>query len=654
MRVVKSKKQKILKEIHLINWRCYQNEKIALNISLEENKHIQVIFGSNGYGKTSILEAITWCLYGSKVISNPELNRKEYFNRVTLQDNPTLEICVELTFLCGDDIYKINRTAQRTLNGSVPSVKGGSDPNFYINGESKIDSREWVEMLLPYDCREFFFFDGLEIKRYAQQTQTPKAREAIEKVLGIPAIRNLKEDTERVIEELNKTLDEITKSNQYLNQLKAQRDQLQEKIQTKENQLQVAQEDIKAAQEILESSKEKARQVDVIKEKLQQLENLKERKNRQEDRKGDIEKQIKKAFERAPLALMRTFMAQVGSELQSKSINTAKRYGSVEQLKKLLNSDICLCGKCIDEASRKYISSKLKRIEEESKNLNTDSIRQSDLGNRLAALSQSSFPDIDNLTLQCYQREEELQEIEQTQAGLRKDTEGYSLEDIDFWKRYEEQEAQVRQQKSKRDDLNSQIQDLRNEKRNKQHEIEKLASEDKTTETISKQLKLARNFYYAVQELIDWRIEERRKTIEEVTTDIYRQVTNKPEEYKGVKISEEYKINVETWFEKDLNPDTLSAGEKEVLAFSLIVGLNLASGATAPLVMDTPFGHLDIEHQRNIVKALPSFPSQVIILATDRDLPPAILSELESDIAQIYNIRRPEGKPDISSIELEE
>lgn len=651
MQIVETHNKKILKEIHLINWRCYQNEKISLN--LEFNKKIQIIFGSNGYGKTSILQAITWCLYGSEVISNPELTRGEYFNRVALQSNPNLELSVELTFVCNNDIYKINRKARRTLNGTTPSIKGGTEARVNINGENKTDSREWIETLLPCSCREFFFFDGLEIKRYAQQTQTKEAREAIEKVLGIPEIKNLKKDTEKVITELSNQLDEVTKANHDLNKLQEERDQLQESIETKQDQLQVIKEEIRAAQEILESSKEKARQVDVIREKLQQLEDIEQRKNRYEERIIDKEKEIKSVFEKAPIALMRRFMSEVASDLQSKSINTVKRSGSVEQLRTLLNSDICLCGRCIDEEARQYICSELQRIEETSNNLNTESIKQNDLGNKLAALSKNNFPDIYKLTLQRDQMEDELQEIEQTQVRLRQETKGYTLEDIDFWKKYEEQEDQLREQKRKYDRLDLEINDLKKNQESKQNEIEKLASQDKKSGTISNQLKLARSLHKAVQELINWRIEERRQTIEEETTNVYRQVTNKPEEYKGIKISQNYKINVETWLGKTLNPDTLSAGEKEVLAFSLIVGLNLASGATAPLVMDTPFGHLDIKHQKNIVKALPNFPSQVIILATDRDLPPPILEQLKPDIAQIYHIIRPEGKEDISSIEVE-
>ena len=653
MQPLKSKKRKILKEIHLINWRCYKDEKINLHLDLEADQKIQVIFGQNGYGKTSILQAITWCLYGSEVISNPGLIKGEYFNRVALENDPGLELSVELTFVCGNDIYKISRTAKRTLNGSVVSVKGGSDPNVYINGELKADSREWVETLLPCSCREFFFFDGLEIKRYAQHTQSKEAREAIEKVLGIPAIKNLKEDIEKVIQQLTKELDERTKLNNELQTLQQERDEIEESIKNKQNQLEVVKEEINAAKEVLGSLKERARQVDVIKEKLQQLSDLEGRKNRQEERIDKLDKQIQEIFEKAPIALMRGLISEVASDLQSQSINTVKRSASFEQLQKLLNSDICLCGKCIDEKARQYIQLQLKEIEENSNNLNTESIKKSQLGNKLAALSKTNFPDIDTLTLQRDQMEEELQEIEQKKARLRKETQGYTAEDIDFWNKYEDQEDQLEEQKRKGDNLDWEIYNLTKTKENKQNQIEKLASQDKMTKTISQQLELARNLYKAVQELIDWRIEERRQAIEETTTQIYCQVTNKPEEYKGIKISQDYKINVETWLGKTLNPDTLSAGEKEVLAFSLIVGLNLASGASAPLVMDTPFGHLDIKHQENIVKALPDFPSQVIILATDRDLPPSVLNQLKQDIAQIYKIRRPEGTEDISSIEVE-
>ena len=55
-----------LQKIYLRNWKCYQKEKISFNFNTDNR--IWIIFGQNGFGKTSLLEAIQWCLYGSEVI----------------------------------------------------------------------------------------------------------------------------------------------------------------------------------------------------------------------------------------------------------------------------------------------------------------------------------------------------------------------------------------------------------------------------------------------------------------------------------------------------------------------------------------------------------------------------------------------------------
>jgi DNA sulfur modification protein DndD len=86
----------------------------------------------------------------------------------------------------------------------------------------------------------------------------------------------------------------------------------------------------------------------------------------------------------------------------------------------------------------------------------------------------------------------------------------------------------------------------------------------------------------------------------------------------------------------------LSAGEKEVLAFSFIAGLNQSTETNAPLVMDTPFGHLDVQHRDGLLHALPRLPCQVILLATDRDLPESELPNLSHCLGGCLSIVRDE------------
>ena len=103
---------------------------------------------------------------------------------------------------------------------------------------------------------------------------------------------------------------------------------------------------------------------------------------------------------------------------------------------------------------------------------------------------------------------------------------------------------------------------------------------------------------------------------------------------------EDYSLRVVTRAGNLIEPERLSAGEKEVLAFSFIAGLNLASENPAPLVMDTPFGHLDVQHRNGLLNALPSLPNQVLLLATDRDLPEDEQKRLERNIAGEFELYR--------------
>ena len=64
-----------------------------------------------------------------------------------------------------------------------------------------------------------------------------------------------------------------------------------------------------------------------------------------------------------------------------------------------------------------------------------------------------------------------------------------------------------------------------------------------------------------------------------------------------------------------------SAGEREILALSMLWALGSISRRALPLVIDTPLGRLDRRHRQNIVDHfLPNAAEQVIVLATDEEI----------------------------------
>lgn len=73
--------------------------------------------------------------------------------------------------------------------------------------------------------------------------------------------------------------------------------------------------------------------------------------------------------------------------------------------------------------------------------------------------------------------------------------------------------------------------------------------------------------------------------------------------------------------ENKLNHSNLSAGEKQLFVLSLLYAVIQSSDRHVPLMFDTLLGRLDEEHRDNVFKEfISSCPDQVIILATDSEL----------------------------------
>lgn len=635
-----------LRSIRLKNWRCYQDEHIKFSPNPDQ-KRIWILFGNNGFGKTSLLEGIQWCLYGSSGV--PTASLRDYFNRVALKEDPELELYVQLTFERDGKIHEISRHAKRVVKGTAVSAQV-SEANYRIDGIPQGDPRERVEDLLPEACSQFFFFDGLEIKRYAQSFYNQQTQASIERTLGLPELRNLRDDAARSVGLLDDKLSDLASDDQALKDLNAQTLDKQEEITTVEQQLQFYREQYQAALQTLESLQMEASQIDALETKMHEISRLEREVVRVREEIAIREDKIEEALRQSPIPLLTDLIREVADETQRNTVTVARRAGSVAQLKALLNAENCLCGRPMDEHALDHIQQELDKSSPSS-SIGMEAIRQDSLRLELENLANFKLPDLEQLCLERDGLRDDMEEIRQNINRLREDTGDLDLDKSkEVWRQVGEAEYTVKEKKEDIERNSQTLERLQQEEEQLRRQREKYVSRRSESETLVRQSQLARGLQHAAKDLIEWRIEERKAAIEEITSKIHRRVTNKPDEYVGVVIKSDYSLGLKNAAGDVLNPETLSAGEKEALAFSFITGLNLASGAAAPFVMDTPFGHLDVAHQENLVTSLPDLPSQVIVLATDRDFPRDLLSTIRGRVAEILVIERLGATEDASTV----
>jgi len=387
-----------------------------------------------------------------------------------------------------------------------------------------------------------------------------------------------------------------------------------------------------------------------VRAKLDEL----DRKGRERDRVSgelatmDIE--IERALRLAPIPLLLEYVREQVSDIQRQSLSTTRRGALVSQLEGLLDSPICICGRPMDESAKQHVAGQIKSTA--GVTLTVEAIREDNLKATLEALSRYKSPEIELALRRRDQLVTDVDSLTEEIARLKAETgdvsPGHAAE---LWRKVGEAEMNVKSRRESLQRLREVLQTLEGSIGSLRRERETLASRQQETAQLAEQARLARGLFEAASELIAWRIDETRSVIEDETSKIHHAVTNKPDEYVGVEIADiDYSLRVRNAAGRLLEPESLSAGEKEALAFAFIAGLNIASGKSAPFVMDTPFGHLDINHQRNLVEALPKLPSQITLLATDRDLPPQLLELIRPRIADELLISRMGATEDASII----
>ena len=210
----------IIKQIELDNFRIYKGHHL-IDLSPQAGKNIYVVSGRNGFGKTTFLMSLVWCLYGRQMQEVDDLYKREIedqggypkyignsLNRQAKEEEVRSfsvklviadAIIPELT--CGE--ISIKRTFD-TFSGdeNLEILIDGSDNELIKElGDDKMRGEENFirDYLLPIEIAKFFFFDAEKIVSLAEvntQDQRRKLSKAYSEILGIKKYEDAKTEIE--------------------------------------------------------------------------------------------------------------------------------------------------------------------------------------------------------------------------------------------------------------------------------------------------------------------------------------------------------------------------------------------------------------------------------------------------------------------------
>lgn len=665
----------IIRRIKLKNFRQFKGEHL-IEFPYQENRNVVVICGPNTAGKTTLIQAFLWVLYGKTDFKTKDLLLNLEVADLMMPGDKE-EVLVSLVLVDKGIEYTITRTQNyicRSNGNVVPEDGGGRISYRELNGNMKHvvkqnDINDYINRILPEELSSYFFFDGERISNLSRKDKAGKQElsSAVKSILGLTEISNAIEhlsggskisvlgmfrnsldlESENRAKEIKKKIEELEDERENKQKIKADI----------EKEIKKYDELIKEIEEILRQNEETAnlqKQIDENNKKINLLEEL-------------IEEKIKGLRGRISQGAFSYFCKPLIEKIEkdlkefNSSIDVVPKI-QAETIDYIIKRGICICGNEIEYGSEVYY-----RLAELKKFLPPYYLGTAinDFLNDAYSFKKEAEKFLYEI-MKMYEEymkkiKEKNDSIEENSEIMKKIGEKKNMESYKKDKELYSKQKQIKEKELI--DIVARLENINKQIGESNKELDRLAEKNEKNKFIKLCIEYAEKIRETLEEYYTRKENEIRVRLNEKVNQIFSQMYHGEKRRIIIDSNYNYEIITENIGSELSDKADESRGLETVASFAFISGIiQLAKERITakfvnkmgdeeeeleielesepyPLVMDAPFSNVDEIHVRNVSKILPEIAEQVImfIMAKDWNYAKDVLS---NKVAAMYELKK--------------
>lgn len=623
----------IVKSMTIENFRPYKGP-LSIDFARGE-KNVTIIQGRNDMGKTSFINAFTWCLYDKEPFRDEGIEgrcNQLALDEVNIKDEVDVKVEMFMEDSSGRNIRIIRKQTFIKTSDMASRSKNNSELIIYRDdglNEVKIENPDkYIKNNLPESLQEYFMFTGEKLTQFFKKDQE-LVKKGVYTLYQLDLLENINIQAKKWETYFS---NKFRKINPKLSELKNElsqiiEDEQNDKILLRQNRehIKTLEVEIKTLYMEIGSSGADANEI------RKDIENLNDEKR---SLKYDLEG-IQKEYSSLISDNFSHIMAydllknlEKWAEFEEKSENEKDIPFVISDLKKLLKNKECVCGASLEKHTNQYkhIEHLIEYLEETSnesglkiENIIAELLNVS--GNVLARYPTNFSVDLSAKKQKIREVRQDIKTKEIKIEGLKTRLDNLDIDAIDeLNKEINEKQKLI---KTLTEDNTILTENLKtypimiNELNNL---ISQAIEDECVKDDISDKMDFCEEIKLISNKIHDELAVNIYQTLSKVVTDEYNTIHWKPD-YKKIIVDQDFKVLVEKSRGNIVSATDPSTGSRNVLALTFMAALNSLSGFVLPQIIDTPIASLDLEMRSEVAKALPRYMEgkQMILLVMNSE-----------------------------------